>query len=350
MEKSVLDMLRRDAEGNPESGSPLSGQAMSRRLGVSRTAVWKAIEALRQKGFSIESTAGRGYRLGAGPDKIVGLDIEVGLNTQIIGKSVVSFDCVPSTIDAASSLARKGAREGTVVVAESQSGARGRLGRKWSSPGGVGIWTSIILRPAIPPREAPKLTLLAAVSIATVLREQYGIDAEIKWPNDVLAGGRKICGALTELVAEQDAVRYLITSFGLNVNQTRSKFPAEVRDIATSMSIESGRKLDRPEVFRRVLREFDRQYAGFKERGGGEILDDWRRLSGTLGKMVAVELRNERIEGIAMDVDDDGSLLVDVGDGSLRSIAYGDVSILRSVESVTLESATLAADDDMADT
>lgn len=323
MEKRVLGILRRKA------GEYISGQTISRRLGVSRTAVWKAIESLRRKGFRIESSAGRGYRLVAGPDRMVGVDIEVGLGTRIIGKSVVSFDSVPSTIDAASSLAQQGARDGAVVVAESQSGARGRLGRKWSSPRGVGIWTSIILRPSIPPRDAPKLTLLAAVSVATVLREQYGLDTKIKWPNDVVAGGRKICGALTELVAEQDAVRYLITSFGLNVNQTRSKFPAEVREIATSMRIESGRKLDRPDVFRNVLREFDRQYVNFREHGGGNILTQWRKLSGTLGKHVKVQLRDEHIEGIAQDVDDDGSLIIDVGGGSVKSIAYGDVTILR---------------------
>jgi BirA family biotin operon repressor/biotin-[acetyl-CoA-carboxylase] ligase len=327
MEKKILSMLRREPATDPESGSHVSGQSMSRRLGVSRTAVWKAVEALRQKGFDIVSTTGRGYSLAGGPDEIVGLDIEVGLNTRIVGRSVVSFECIPSTIDEAASMARDGAVEGTVVVAERQSGARGRLGRKWSSPGGVGVWTSIILRPAIPPRDAPKLTLLAAVSIATVLREQYSIGAEIKWPNDVLVADRKICGALTELLAEQDAVKYLITSFGLNVNQTRSKFPPEVRDIATSMRLESGRKLDRPEVFRRVLREFDKRYVGFTERGGGEILDEWRALSGTLGKRVTVQLGKERIEGVAKDIDDDGSLLLDTGSGPLRSIAYGDVSL-----------------------
>jgi len=323
MERKVLGILRAEAK------DCVSGQAMSNRLGVSRTAVWKAIEALRQKGFDIESAAGRGYRLLGGPDHIVDIDVEVGLDTEIVGASVVSFDCVPSTIDAASSLAQEGAREGTVVVAESQSGARGRLGRKWSSPGGVGIWTSIILRPSIPPRDAPKLTLLAAVAVATVLGEQYGLDAYIKWPNDVLAKGRKICGALTELVAEQDAVRYVITSFGLNVNQTPSKFPAEVREIATSMRIESGKRLDRPEVFRRVLREFDSLYADFKAHGGGNLLDRWRGLSGTLGKRVKVQLREGQIEGVAKDVDDDGSLILDVGGGRLKSIAYGDVTILR---------------------
>jgi BirA family biotin operon repressor/biotin-[acetyl-CoA-carboxylase] ligase len=323
MEKKVLDMLRRRA------GRYVSGQAISRRLGVSRTAVWKAIAALRGNGFRIESAAGRGYRLEAGPDRLLGFDIEVGLDTKIIGRQVVSFDSVSSTIETASELARKGAPEGTVVVADAQSGGRGRLGRKWSSPPGVGIWTSIILRPAIPPRDAPKLTLLAAVTVATVLREGYTLAAEIKWPNDVVVSGRKICGALTELVAEQDAVRYVITSFGLNVNQTRAKFPAEVRDVATSIRIEAGRMQDRPDVFRRVLREFDRQYARFSESNGREVLDQWRMLSGTLGKRVTVQLRDGKIEGIAKDVEHDGSLIIDVGGGVVRSVAYGDVTILR---------------------
>jgi BirA family biotin operon repressor/biotin-[acetyl-CoA-carboxylase] ligase len=321
--RQVLKLLRREADRH------ISGQAMSRRLGVSRTAVWKAIETLRQKGFRIDSAAGKGYRLEGGPERMVDIDIEVGLGTRVIGKSIVSFESVNSTIDAASSLAQEGAREGAVVVAESQGGGRGRLGRKWSSPGGVGIWTSIVLRPAIPPRDAPKLTLLVAVAVATVLREQYALDAQIKWPNDVVIGGRKICGALTELVAEQDAVRYVITSFGLNVNQTRSKFPADVRDIATSMRIETGRKQDRPEVFRRALRELDRQYADFKDRGGGDLLSRWRELSCTLGRRVKAQLRDERLEGVAVDLDDDGSLILDVGGGVMRTVAYGDVTILR---------------------
>jgi BirA family biotin operon repressor/biotin-[acetyl-CoA-carboxylase] ligase len=324
MERNVLELLRRSA------GAEVSGQEMSRRLGVSRTAVWKAIEALRGMGFRIEASAGRGYRLEAGPDRIVGLDIEVGLGSHIVGTSVVSFDSVSSTIDVASSLAAEGAPEGTVVAAESQTGARGRLGRKWSSPGGVGIWTSIILRPQLPPRAAPKLTLLTAVSVATVLADRYGVDARIKWPNDVIVNGRKICGALTELVAEQDAVRYVIVSFGLNVNQTRSAFPPEVADLATSMRIETGRRHDRPEVFRRVLRELDRQYMEFGERHGDDrLLDRWRERSCTLGRHVRVQLRDGIVEGVARDVDGDGSLIVETPGGATQSVAYGDVTIVR---------------------
>lgn len=323
MEREILSMLRREA------GTHVSGQMISRRLGVSRTAVWKAVESMRKRGFCIDSSPSRGYRLEAGPERLEGLDIEVGLGTRIIGKSVVSFDSVPSTIEIAASLAREGAREGTVVVAESQTGGRGRLGRKWSSPGGVGIWTSIILRPPVSPRDAPKLTLLTAVTIASVLNEHYGLDAQIKWPNDVFVRGRKLCGALTELVAEQDAVRYIIASFGLNVNQTPSRFPAEVAAIATSMRIEADRKFDRPEVFRRVLREFDDQYVHFKKHGGRNILKRWRELSCTLGQRVKVQLREGVVEGIAQDLDDDGSLIVEVDGGALRSVAYGDVTIVR---------------------
>ncbi len=323
MEKEVLKILRENA------GKYVSGQEISRGFDVSRTAIWKSIEALREKGFRIDSSPRRGYRFEAGPEHIVGLDIEVGLGTRLIGNTVVSFDTVPSTIDVAISLAQENAAEGTVVVAESQAGGRGRLGRKWSSPAGVGIWCSVILRPPVPPRDAPKLTLLIAVSVARVLNQEYGLDAGIKWPNDVVLNGKKICGALTELVAEQDAVRYMIASFGLNVNQTRSKFPEEVRSIATSMRIESRKKLDRPEVFRRVLRELDAGYVRFKKGGGEEILEQWRELSCTLGQHVKVQLRGETLDGIARDLDDDGSLLVEASDGVLRAVAYGDVTILR---------------------
>lgn len=323
MEKDVLGLLRQGA------GTYVSGQTISRQLGVSRTAVWKAIETLREKGFRIHSRVNRGYRLDGGPERIVGLDIEVGLDTRLIGKSVISFDTVSSTIDAAASLAGEGAPEGTVVVAESQTGGRGRLGRKWSSPAGSGIWTSIILRPPVSPRDAPKLTLLTAVSVATVLNEHYEIDARIKWPNDVVVNGRKICGALTELVAEQDAVRYVIASFGLNVNQTRSKFPKEVAATATSMRIERRSRFDRPQVFRRVLGELDEQYAQFMKRGGEEILHQWRELSCTLGRYVRVQLRDASVEGVAKDLDHDGSLIVETGDGALRSVSYGDVTLVR---------------------
>lgn len=323
MEKKVLKILRET------EGACVSGQEISNRLDVSRTAVWKSIKGLKEKGFSIKSVVGQGYSYESGPDKMVGLDIEVGLGTRIVGTSVVSFDSVPSTIDVAASMAQEGASEGAVVVAESQGGGRGRLGRKWSSPPGVGIWTSLILRPAISPREAPKLTLLTAVSVAETLRDDYGLDAEIKWPNDVVVGTKKICGALTELVAEQDLVKYIIASFGLNVNQTRSKFPPEVQDIATSMRIESGQKIDRPEVFRRVLQKYDKKYREFKKHGGAGILDQWRALSCTLGRRVKVQLRDSHVEGVADDIDDDGSLIVEVDGGGTQSIAYGDVTLLR---------------------
>lgn len=323
MEKEILSLLRK------ERGNYLSGQTISRSLGVSRTMVWKSIEGLRKQGFRIEACSSRGYRLEGGPDRMVGLDIEVGLGTRVIGKSVISFDSVPSTIDVASSLANEGAPEGTVVVAECQKGGRGRLGRRWTSPAKCGIWTSIILRPPVPPREAPKLTLLTAVSIAKVLNERCEISAKIKWPNDVLVSGRKVCGALTELVAEQDAVRYAIISFGLNVNQTRSKFPAELASTATSMRIEAGHVFDRAEVFRYILRELDDCYLDFRKRGGGRILGEWRELTCTLGRRVKVQLRDGSIEGIARELDDDGSLIIELDDGTLRQIAYGDVTILR---------------------
>jgi BirA family biotin operon repressor/biotin-[acetyl-CoA-carboxylase] ligase len=323
MEKQVLELLRKNA------GSFTSGQFMSREFGVSRTMVWKTIEALRKKGFRIDSSANRGYRLKKGPERIVGIDIEVGLGTGVIGHSVISYDCVPSTIDAAASLAAENVDEGTVVVAESQSGGRGRLGRSWSSPPGSGIWTSIILRPLIPPRDAPKLTLLTAVAVASVLQKHYGINARIKWPNDVVVSGRKICGALTELVAEQDAVRYAIVSFGLNVNQTRSRFPADVADLATSMRIETGRRIERPDVLRTILRELDSLYATFKNDAGADILKRWREHSCTLGKRVTIRLREEIIEGMARDLADDGSLIVESDAGLIRQISYGDVTILR---------------------
>ncbi len=323
MEKEVLKLLRRD------TGSHVSGQEIARRLGVSRTTIWKTVGALREKGFRIDSSAKRGYRLEGEPERPVDVAIEVGLGTRIIGTTVLSYDSVSSTIDVASALALAGCPEGTVIVAEFQTGGRGRLGRKWSSPAGSGIWTSIILRPAISPREAPKLTLMTAVSVAKVLIERYGIEARIKWPNDVLANGQKICGALTEMVAEQDQVRYVIASFGLNVNQTHSMFPPDIASVATSMLLEAGHLFDRAEVFRAALRELDRLYVCFTEKGGADLLNEWRNLSCTLGRHVRVQLRDGSIEGVARDLDRDGSLLVEVEGGRLETVAYGDVTIVR---------------------
>ncbi|RJP22834.1 MAG: biotin--[acetyl-CoA-carboxylase] ligase [Candidatus Abyssobacteria bacterium SURF_5] len=326
MEKQILQMLRQHGDAY------VSGQMMSRELGVSRTMVWKTIEALRKQGFVIDSSANRGYKLVRGPNKLLGFALEVGLNTKAIGKSIVSFDSIPSTIDAAGSLAAGGAEEGTVVVAESQTGGRGRLGRAWSSPRGAGIWTSIILRPPIPPRDAPKLTLLAAVAVAAVLQETYHIDARIKWPNDVIVNNRKICGALTELVAEQDQVKYAIVSFGLNVNQIPSTFPPDVADLATSMRMETGKRLERAEVFTHVMSELDRLYLTFRQDNGIDIMNRWRARSCTLGKQVTVRLRDELVEGIARDLAEDGSLVVEVAGGRLRHISYGDVTILRDMK------------------
>jgi BirA family biotin operon repressor/biotin-[acetyl-CoA-carboxylase] ligase len=307
-----------------ESGDYVSGEALAERLGVSRAAVWKQVHTLIREGYGIESQQRHGYKLVSAPDKLYSFEVQYGLQSKLLGRKVVHFNATGSTNTVAKQMAEKGVEEGTVVIAESQPHGKGRLGRKFiAKPGGV--YLSVVLKPAIDPMHAPSITLLAAVSVTKALR-RIGLEAVIKWPNDVLVNGKKICGILTEMSAETDVVNFIILGIGVNVNNE------VLLDTATTVKAELGREVSRVEFVQSLLEMLEEDYITFKEEGFTPILWSWRRYSDTLGRPVEVTYQGEVVRGIAQDVCDDGSLIVKSDDGSTRKIVSGDCTHLRSLK------------------
>jgi BirA family biotin operon repressor/biotin-[acetyl-CoA-carboxylase] ligase len=254
-------------------------------------------------------------------------DLTSGMATRRIGRAIHLFRTVDSTNDEAAVLASKGALEGTVVIADAQRRGRGRLGRSWASPGGDGIYLSVILRPAIPPHDAPALTLLGGVAAAGAVQEAAGVDAGIKWPNDLMARGRKLGGILGEAAVEAPRLHHVILGIGINVNQTGESFDGELRRTATSLRIEAGRPVDRTEVVRSICRGLDRWYDGFLSRGPAEVIERLRQCCVTLGRVVVAKSGDQELRGLAVDVDETGALLVRDTDQRLHRLLAGDVTL-----------------------
>ena len=247
------------------------------------------------------------------------------LHTKIIGKKIVHFDSTTSSNEEAKKLALQGAPDGTVIVAEEQTGGKGRLSRGWFSPKHKGIWFSMLLRPTFLPQEAPKCTLMTAVALTRAIRK-FGVNVGIKWPNDILYNGKKLDGTLTEMNAEMERIHHVIIGTGLNVNIMPEDFPEELRDIGISLQTIKGEKLARVPLFAEILNAMDELYCEVLEHGFAKVLDEWRKYSVTLGQEINVIGVKETYAGIAADIDEDGALLVDTPKGRTRVLA-GDVSI-----------------------
>jgi len=318
----VLEMLL-------ESGSDFaSGEALSGKLGLSRTAVWKVVNALRDRGYAIEAVPSRGYRLIRVPDRLSALEILPLLETHDLGRTVHAFDSLGSTSEHAFRLAAEGAEHGELVVAEQQTAGRGRRGRSWASPAGKNLYASLVLRPELPPQRAPELTLLAAVALAEALRGD-GVVASIKWPNDLQVGGRKIAGILTELSAEADRVHFVVLGIGVNLNASPSDFPADVAETATSVQRVLGRRVNRAAFLARLLRTLEQWLDLHEQQGFEPVRARWRALSSTLGEEVLVKAERRELRGRAEDIDVDGALLLRTEDGLERVLA-GDVEQVRT--------------------
>ncbi len=314
----ILDLLR-------DQGGYISGEDISRSLGVSRTAVWKHVHSLLEEGYDIEARRPLGYRLRGIPDLLLPREIRRDLEARVLGGNILHFHRLGSTNQVARELARKGAPEGTVVVAEEQTAGKGRWGRNWHSPPRSSISLSLILRPRLAPTDTPQVTLLAAVAVAGALRSACGLEAGIKWPNDVLVGGRKVCGILTELEAEMEEVRFLVLGIGVNVNQAEEDFPPEIRGRATSLRLESGRAVNRVAVARSLLAELDRWYLVYLREGFGPVAAGWKGFNLTLGHRITVSSPQRVLEGTARDLAEDGGLLVELEDGRIARVLAGEV-------------------------
>ena len=321
MRKTIVEMLKR--AGNDF----ISGESIAGELQISRTAVWKHIQKLREHGYEILSRERRGYKLKDAPDLLLPSEIQIGLETQIVGVEMNYEPSVDSTNRVAKALAYHGAADGTIVVAEEQTGGKGRLERKYFSPRGKGIWFSVILRPNFLPKDAPKVTLMAAVAVAEAMT-RFNLKPEIKWPNDILFNGRKLVGILTEMTGEMGKIYYIVVGIGINVNICREDFPEELRDIAAGLCEMTGDELSRVQIFRAVLEEFDKIYREVKANGFDEVFRLWRKHNVTLGKNIRVisTMDGNSFMGKAVDLNEDGALVVETPEG-LKAVYAGDVSI-----------------------
>jgi BirA family biotin operon repressor/biotin-[acetyl-CoA-carboxylase] ligase len=308
-------------------GDYVPGTELATRLKVSKVAIWKHIQALRAGGYSIESRPARGYRLIAIPDLLLPYEVRRGLRTKFVGRKILHYWKVNSTQKVAKELAMKGAGEGTLVVAETQSAGKGRRNRSWFSPKD-GIYLSVIMRPEMSPSRASLMALLAGVAAAKTIRGLYGLKAELKWPNDIQIGDKKVGGVLIELAAEAELINWLIIGIGLNANIKKASLPREFRATTTSLEEECGRKISRVNFVRNFLEKIEQLYLIFKMKGEAPILEEWKSMTNTLGAWVRVG-DGEAIEGKAVDVDRDGALIVKLADGTTKRIVVGDVSLRR---------------------
>jgi BirA family biotin operon repressor/biotin-[acetyl-CoA-carboxylase] ligase len=318
----ILSALR----GAENSG--VSGADLSQQLGITRAAVWARIEELRRLGYDIDASPHLGYRLRNDPDLLVADDLIARLGkTEIIGRDIRVFQQTTSTNDVIEKLARDRVKEGVVVFAESQTRGRGRLGRKWLSPAGKGLWFSVLLRPDLRPQEATQLTIAAATALWRAIRGETGLSATIKWPNDLLLRGRKVAGILTEMNAELDHIKHLILGVGLDVNLTAGEFPAELRKLATSLRAELGKPVLRAALATAILRELDHDYARICAGRFPDVADEWEARCTTVGQLVAITVGDRTVRGRVESLDDDGALLLRTEHGRIERIVGGDVSL-----------------------
>jgi BirA family biotin operon repressor/biotin-[acetyl-CoA-carboxylase] ligase len=259
--------------------------------------------------------------------KITVSRLQDGLRTKCLGRSILFSRIVDSTNDWAKELAMYGAYEGTVVIAETQTTGRGRLGREWVSTSG-GLWFSLILRPKLHPIEAVKLTFVAGLAVAKVLHETFDLKVETKWPNDVLVNGRKICGILTEMNTTGENVNFVVVGVGVNANfDVKKVFPGQLKKVATSLENELGRKVQREKLFRSLLERLENLYELFTKEGFKPVLKEWKSYAGFLDRQVEITGPTEKLSGLALDVDHEGALVVRLEDGTIRRVFVGDVSL-----------------------
>jgi BirA family biotin operon repressor/biotin-[acetyl-CoA-carboxylase] ligase len=307
----------------------VSGALISRELKVSRTAVWKHINSLRDAGYVIEAVPSRGYLLVSTPNILSEEEVRERLNAAIIGRRLVCLPETTSTNADAFRLAEAGADEGTVIIADAQKGGKGRMGRVWSSPPGINLYCSVVLRPTVKPYQAPQLTFLSAVAVARAIELTTELKPEIKWPNDVLISGRKVAGLLNEMSAETDGINFVILGIGVNLNMQAAQFPADLRTPATSLLLEQGRAVGRAQFAATMLMELDRLYGDFLQHGFGPVREEWQQRCNANGREVSVsDGAAETMRGSFAGIDGEGAMLVRLPNGSVERILSGDVRVI----------------------
>lgn len=322
LDARILSALRAAKSGS------VAGTDLANSLGVSRAAVWARIEEMRQLGYEIEASPHHGYRLISVPDVLHADDLISRLPAErIIGRDIRVFQETTSTNDVIEKLARDGVNEGVVVFAESQTKGRGRMGRRWMSPPGKGLWFSILLRPHLRPTAITQITVIAATALVRAIRRETGLTPDIKWPNDIWMRGRKVAGVLTEMSAEMDHVKHVTLGIGLDINLEQGDLPPELQAIASSLRIEAGRKLDRPQIAATLLQELEFDYQRINHGQFEAVADEWEQRCITVGRQVRINLGPTILTGRAEALDADGALLLRSEHGHLERVIGGDVTL-----------------------
>lgn len=319
MKTEILKLLR-------DSREYCSGQELCERFGVSRTAVWKVMNQLKEEGYEIEAVQNRGYRLKSAPDVLSASELQSRIHTKWAGSHIHYQEETDSTNIDAKQCMEAGEPHGTVAIAESQRAGRGRRGRSWQSPKGECVYMTIGLRPEFAPAKASMLTLVMALSIAEAIEEETGLAAAIKWPNDVVVNHKKVCGILTEMSMETDYIRYVVIGAGINLKQ--ESFPTEIAKTATSLYLESGQGVLRPAMIARVLQHFENDYEAFlRTEDLSELMERYdHRLVNKEQKVRVLDPKGE-YEGIAKGIRSTGELMVELPDGTRTDVYAGEVSV-----------------------
>ncbi len=319
MKREILAALQRTEDY-------VSGQELCSWLGVSRTAVWKVINQLKEDGYEIESVPHRGYRILSSPDHVTAEQVGSVLTTVWAGREIHYFETTGSTNNEARKLAEHDAPHGALVLADFQESGKGRRGRTWSTPRGTSVMMSLVVRPKLPPERASMMTLVMGMAVAAAVRELCGIETAIKWPNDVVADRKKICGILTEMSCEIDYINYLVIGTGINVNL--DEFPEELRQKATSIYLLTGKKVSRAALTALCLKKFEYYYGRFMETQDMSLLQEEynARLAGKGGEVRVLEPGHE-YDGVSRGINERGELLVELEDGTVRQVYAGEVSV-----------------------
>lgn len=319
MKEEILRLLR-SADGY------ISGQELCNRFGVSRTAVWKAINQLKEAGYEIEAQQNKGYKLMAAPDLMTEAEIKSLMHTDWVAKEVLYFDTIDSTNIKAQELAEKGYLSGTLVVADKQESGKGRRGRSWVSPSGTGIFMTLMIKPDINPNNASMLTLVAALAVAKAITSVTGEEALIKWPNDIVINGKKVCGILTEMNAQFDYINHIVVGIGINVHN--ESFPEEISQMASSLMIEAGgKRFHRAQIIAETMSYFEQYYDTFlKTQDLSALVREYDELLVNRNKSVRVLDPKEPFDGKAMGITPKGELIVDTWE-SRKLVSSGEVSV-----------------------
>ncbi|MBI5267727.1 MAG: biotin--[acetyl-CoA-carboxylase] ligase, partial [candidate division Zixibacteria bacterium] len=310
-------------------GQTFAFDRLTKLLKTDRGTLDKAAAQLMEWGYRLRVRGSKGIAFIRATDQMTETEVSYQLSTRVIGKQILAFRTVQSTNDIAATQAEHGAPEGTIVVADQQTKGRGRLGRTWFSSAGTGIYLSIVLKPKFPPEDAPGLSLLTALALAETLEKTCKGGVRIKWPNDVLLGGRKVAGILTELSADRNRIAHVIVGVGVNVNHGAGHFPDDLRETATSVRLYQKRKVDRVALLKRFLTNFEREYTDYKKYRLKKAHRRLRRFSSLLGVQVTVLAGQSRITGIARDIDDHGRLVIEA-EGNRHTITAGEVTVAKS--------------------